>query len=508
MKLSELVGVRALGLRVVVGGGTAGELPVTGAFITDLPDPSRFLGPGTVVLSNGLWVERPDGVERFVQALVGVRATALVLGLVELGEVPPELVEVARREGLVVATLPEGASFGSVVQAVVEGVGGPPAATSPAAELAARIQQTVADGALDGGLALVRDRFGVDCWVVDDDGTVPVVAGDLDAALVVAVWAGKAPSVGVTSWPLGPPRSRARLVAHHPGADLVPEAARAFDTLAAVLRPELRFAHRSRTARWERTSGLLTAATDESLPRGEVAALSRLAALDPQEPLRVLLARTSGAEFPVEALVELLGRVGAGDGVRIAVGLHAGTATAVLSEPPAAPGLGVRLTQALPEPLDLLDGRTLVVATSDPVTGVGGLASALAVATERLGEFDARPGPAAGTVVLLDSSAGGDHRSLLRMLPASARAAFAAGVLGELEDYDRRHGADLVSTVRVFLDHGGAWQDAARALHVHPNTLRYRIARIEEVTGRDLSTIRDRVDVFLALQCRPAPGDG
>jgi hypothetical protein len=194
--------------------------------------------------------------------------------------------------------------------------------------------------------------------------------------------------------------------------------------------------------------------------------------------------------------------------VRIAVGLHAGTATAVLSEPPAAPGLGVRLTQALPEPLDLLDGRTLVVATSDPVNGIGGLASALAVATERLGEFDARPGPAAGAVVLLDSSASGDHRSLLRMLPASARAAFAAGVLGELEDYDRRHGADLVSTVRVFLDHGGSWQDAARALHVHPNTLRYRIARIEEVTGRDLSTIRDRVDVFLALQCRPAPGNG
>ena len=51
------------------------------------------------------------------------------------------------------------------------------------------------------------------------------------------------------------------------------------------------------------------------------------------------------------------------------------------------------------------------------------------------------------------------------------------------------------------LDGGGAWQETARQLHLHTNTLRYRIARIEELTNRDMSTMSDRVDLFLAMTC-------
>lgn len=41
-------------------------------------------------------------------------------------------------------------------------------------------------------------------------------------------------------------------------------------------------------------------------------------------------------------------------------------------------------------------------------------------------------------------------------------------------------------------------------MHVHVNTLRYRIRRIEELTGRDLSRFDERVDFFLALRLPPA----
>jgi DNA-binding PucR family transcriptional regulator len=37
---------------------------------------------------------------------------------------------------------------------------------------------------------------------------------------------------------------------------------------------------------------------------------------------------------------------------------------------------------------------------------------------------------------------------------------------------------------------------------VHVNTVRYRIRRIEELTGRDLSSLDDQVDFFLALRIR------
>jgi DNA-binding PucR family transcriptional regulator len=43
-------------------------------------------------------------------------------------------------------------------------------------------------------------------------------------------------------------------------------------------------------------------------------------------------------------------------------------------------------------------------------------------------------------------------------------------------------------------------EQCAAELHVHVNTLRYRIRRIEELTGRDLGSLEDRVDFFLALR--------
>ena len=42
--------------------------------------------------------------------------------------------------------------------------------------------------------------------------------------------------------------------------------------------------------------------------------------------------------------------------------------------------------------------------------------------------------------------------------------------------------------------------EVAEMLHLHVNTVRYRVERIEELTGRDLSRLEDRVDVFLALR--------
>lgn len=508
MKLAELVGIRSLGLRVVVGGGDVGDLPVTAAYITDLPDPSRFLVPGIVVLSSGLWVDRPGGVERFVGALVAAGATALVLGTVEIGEIPPEVVETCRREGLVLASVPDDVSFGAVVQSVVETVAVLGAGETPGVELGERVQQAVADGALDDALALVHTAFGVACWVVDDVGALLATAGAVGVERIARAWSREVQGEEVTTWPLGPASSRAVLTAQRSRRELGPAATRVLEALAAALRPELRFARRSRRARWERVSALLAATADESLPPGEVSALLRLVGLDPQGALRVLVARTDDPGFPAEAVVELLARLCTGPGVRAAVCLHEGTATAVLSEVAEVADLRVRLAGGLPEPVDLLDGRTLVIAASDPVDGVSRLASAHAVARERLGEFDAAPHPAtAAGLVLVDTSASGDHRSLLRMLSRPTREAFATSVLGELEEYDRRHGGDLVTTVEVFLDRGGSWQDAARALHIHPNTLRYRIGRVEELTHRDLTTTQDRVDVFLALQCRGSIGD-
>jgi DNA-binding PucR family transcriptional regulator len=73
-------------------------------------------------------------------------------------------------------------------------------------------------------------------------------------------------------------------------------------------------------------------------------------------------------------------------------------------------------------------------------------------------------------------------------------------VLEPVLAYDRRNDAGLGETLATFLDCSGSWSRAAETLHLQVNTVRYRIGRIEEPTGRDLARFSDHVDVFLALR--------
>ena len=75
-------------------------------------------------------------------------------------------------------------------------------------------------------------------------------------------------------------------------------------------------------------------------------------------------------------------------------------------------------------------------------------------------------------------------------------------VLGPLEDYARRRRNDLLETLATFLELDLDRRRAAAALHVHRNTLDYRLRRVEELTGLDLSRSRDLVLVALALRQR------
>ncbi|WP_072480992.1 PucR family transcriptional regulator [Amycolatopsis australiensis] len=94
----------------------------------------------------------------------------------------------------------------------------------------------------------------------------------------------------------------------------------------------------------------------------------------------------------------------------------------------------------------------------------------------------------------------GAHELLLAGAPDGLRAALRRRVLGPLLDYDAEQHADLVHTVRVFLECSGSPTRAAKALHVHVNTLRYRIGRAGELLGADLTEFAGQLDVYLALR--------
>ncbi|NDK92524.1 PucR family transcriptional regulator [Gordonia desulfuricans] len=75
----------------------------------------------------------------------------------------------------------------------------------------------------------------------------------------------------------------------------------------------------------------------------------------------------------------------------------------------------------------------------------------------------------------------------------------------ELVDADARGGSEFVVSLRAYLDRFGDVRAAAADLDVHPNTLRYRIRRLQTVTGMDLADPATRVVVALSLRVLMPP---
>jgi purine catabolism regulator len=73
-------------------------------------------------------------------------------------------------------------------------------------------------------------------------------------------------------------------------------------------------------------------------------------------------------------------------------------------------------------------------------------------------------------------------------------------VLGPVLDYDEAHGGDLLPTIRTWLEHDRQTDKAAAALHIHPNTLLYRVRRFEQITGRSLTSTEALAETWLALR--------
>jgi DNA-binding PucR family transcriptional regulator len=88
---------------------------------------------------------------------------------------------------------------------------------------------------------------------------------------------------------------------------------------------------------------------------------------------------------------------------------------------------------------------------------------------------------------------------LLNSVPDNLRRTFAENILGPVIEYDTKAAASLLPTLRAYFDCAGSWSKTAAQLDLHLNTVRYRIARVESLTDRDLSKMEDRMDLYLAL---------
>lgn len=172
--------------------------------------------------------------------------------------------------------------------------------------------------------------------------------------------------------------------------------------------------------------------------------------------------------------------------------------TAAIREPVTA--LARRLLQ---HASDLTGQSNVRVAISEECAGVADYPGAYGTAQQALALTPEQPGDGVVDVRNL-----GFYRVLLTATRPEELARFSREVLGKLADYDARRGADLIPTVRTYLRTDCSVKDAAEALVVHPNTVRYRLRRVEDLLEISLANEADRLQLNLALMIASLHPDG
>ncbi|MCA2187162.1 PucR family transcriptional regulator [Nonomuraea cavernae] len=506
MYLHELVATEGLGLRFALRPGR--PVPVSWVHSTDMADPSAYLGGGELILTIGLWRQAEGDAERFVEALHRAGAAALGYGVEAPGaDVPADVLDACRSIGLPLVRVPHEVPFIEVARAFHA------AANAERHDLRRLVRQhealaaAVASGGMPELVRVLAAQLAGDVWVVDG----PEV-----------VWASPAapPGAAAATWRRG-----------HQAAAFPVQAALADSTAVTVMRVDMPVDEVT-PARcflgYARPVAAMTAAErrvlDNALPhlRGELVRLrerrghaasrrrERLALAESGRPAGPPLAGPAPAVL-VFAYPAVPGPVA--DSLLDAV-------------PPAARDGGAAEVAVIPDVRE-----SVVILRPGAAVGDQTVACLLRRVEDQLdrevhagwtlardGESDLpRAVTAARHAARLAATGAGRERvaryerlgthEVLLALDEEIVGGFQDLVLGPLVEYDSRHGSQLVETLMEFLDRNCAYQASAEALGIHVNTLRYRLLTIEQVTGRDLRRMADKVDFYLALRSRRAPED-
>ncbi|MFI5609120.1 PucR family transcriptional regulator [Amycolatopsis sp. NPDC051903] len=506
MRLGALLDTPGLGLTLLTGADSL-EREFERVFQATLQDPTRYLNGGEIVLCGLRWLPGPTEAEEFVGMLAAAGVIALGAGTAEVGgPVPGHLVQACRSVGLPLFEVPVSVSFATVTERVILGLAAERSA--PAHDSHRRLVAAVTGGeGLSALVAAGAAELDAGCWVLSATGRL--IAGS-----------GSPPSAA----------RRATLARRFLRAERLPLTVPGDDGPVTLLAAASRSGHRVASwflvaggdvGRWapERRELALELAPLIGLERSRVDEAKRIENRAAEPLLRLVLSadasavelssRLAALGFPASAQVVTLSAEVSGGGPGLTQVLVEELLAAV--PPPTLVGTVDGDTYALfpaPDRLGrLADGLRESVRAVEPALGAARLSVGLSRAPDaaglRAGVQEARHArtlaalaPGRATVLAGDEVA--SHVLLLAAVPADLRSSFGEKVLGPVLAYDAAHGSELMATLKAFLEHSGSWTQTSGALHLHVNTLRYRISRISELTGRDLGRFADRVDLYLA----------
>jgi len=484
------------------------DRPIRAVMTTDLPNPSRYLSGGELVLTGMVWRRSPGDSVSFVKALVAAGVCALAAGDGISGDIPDDLTTACQEHGLPLLRVPADIAFATVTEQVIRRLS--PVRADDVTDFLGRHRHLVSASTAAGGdslggvLELVRQQLSMRCWVISPTGLeIAANATALDEEI------------------------KTQAIRHYLSGQRLPYplAAQGMSVLSAGDATRPRVVNRlivcdSDVTHWtpqhHQLAGELAALVEAERRRLDAAReATRMAARD---LVRMAAADTDPTELAYQ--LKFTGLPADGALVIVAAQLEGGLAGPILEDllhhlPHASAVLdqtAFAIVAASPEQVRSAVGSAVALApalgTSPLRIGVSGTATGapgLRGALDEARHACAMAGMSRERVAIVGEDELTSHVMLLAAVPDGVRRAFRDRLLGPLLAYDRVHRADLVLTLRAFLASSGSWTKCAEELHIHVNTLRYRIQRIEQMTGRDLGRLDARVDLFLAVSLTSAP---
>jgi PucR family transcriptional regulator, purine catabolism regulatory protein len=522
-----------LGVEVLAGEANL-DGPVRWVHISELRDPTPWLSGGELLLTTGLALDTPERQREFVATLAdhGLAGVGLGTGFTH-DTVPEALVEAARERAFPLFDVPYELPFIALTeQAFTRLVNEQYALLQRSIAAQERLQRIVlsergldaivsALATLIGGAAIVFDGRGELQEMrtfrrdLDDDLVAALgaelrdrarrgdgksfVPGHADLAprgLALPVGVGEAPDRGVPpAWLVAVKDSGGlaeidRLILHQAVTVVALELLRrrvadsterrlAGDVLSAVIDGDLEGAELARRLEpfglGGRVTALVVAPAERDTPQACEAALAGALRAEAVSGLVAANGRFACALMPGfldDELFELGERVVTRAAEALGARPAAGAGRAVTAS---------RAREAYHEARCALEARELGAGRSNGSNGSARADAAPVLATYRdLGSF----------------------QLLLSLQDSDALRLFCESLLGPIEHGEGHYGGELMRSLEAFIECNGQWESAARRLYCHRHTLRYRIRKIEELTGRDLGSARDRIEFWLALRGR------
>ncbi len=525
LELGDLI--KDLDLRLVAGEGGLSN-PVRWVHISEIEDPTPWLSGGELLLTTGMALGEPADQRAFIGRLAGHGLAGLGLGLGFAHDtVPPALREAAEEHSFPLLEVPYDVPFIAVTEkAATHIVNEHYAVLQHALSAHERLQRVVlSERGLDGvvealaalisGPALIFDARGNELARCTHrkalgEEAAQELAGELRGRIDDGARRGYAPGGELDG------RALALPVVRIPSADGEPAAPHAWlvgakdsgplgelDRLTlhqAVTVVALELLRRRVAEDTERrlAGDVLTAMASGELTGAELS--RRLQPFGLNGHVGVLVLEPSrGVRGEVEQALSAAVREEARGGLAAATGQFS---CALLSQPRGEDAEGFELAERVRAHVARAVGQDMA-AGAGRAAPPGELRRSFHEARCAL-EARALSGgdKEASTPLLATYRDLGSFQLLLSLQDDDALRLFCDSILSPIEEGEGAYGGELMRSLEAFIESNGQWEKAARQLFCHRHTLRYRIRRVEELTGRSLDSARDRIDFWLALRGR------